>query len=195
MGGEAQGGWASQGKGAGLCQAGVFCRLPALISICSGHRERCLDSRGHADINTPLPSGSQALRQEGGPDRSSCHPRLLSSLSHLCPCQTRLGAHVGRGGVWWGGSYRAGALPEPAFPRLETPLHVHVGDFTSISWTVFPKPPRDSSAVDTAVSNQVQVLPLNSLLWPSGYLFLRMESIWYYYELLFLISVIIVWLY
>lgn len=60
---------------------------------------------------------------------------------------------------------------------------------------LFLQPPQEWSAVDTAVSNQVQVLSLNSLLWPSGYLFLRMESIWYYYELLLLISVIRVCLY
>lgn len=101
MGGEAQGGWASQGKGAGLCQAGLFCRLSAFISICSGHRERCPASHGHVDINTPPPSGSQALRQEEGPDRSSCHPRLLSSLSLLCRCLS--GQAGGTRGPWWGG--------------------------------------------------------------------------------------------
>ena len=66
---------------------------------------------------------------------------------------------------------------------------------TICSRTVFPKPPQEVSVVDTAVSNQVQVLSLNSLLWPSGYFFLRTESIWYYYELLFLILITIVWLY
>lgn len=57
------------------------------------------------------------------------------------------------------------------------------------------KPPPELSAVDTAVTNQVQVLPLNGLLWSSGYLFLRMESIWFYDEWLLLILMITVWLY
>lgn len=61
-------------------------------------------------------------------------------------------------------------------------LQVHVGNFTLISWTVSPKPPQEWSAADAAVSNQAQVLPLNSLLWPFGYL--GMERIWYYNELL-----------
>lgn len=33
MGGEAQGGWAGQDKGAGLCHTDLFCRLSALMSI------------------------------------------------------------------------------------------------------------------------------------------------------------------
>lgn len=56
------------------------------------------------------------------------------------------------------------------------------------------KPPQELSAVDTAMSNRVQVFPLNSLRWPLGHPFLRMESIWSYYELL-LMLIITVWLY
>lgn len=76
----------------------------------------------------------------------------------------------------------------------EVLLHVHVGNFTSVSWTVSPKP-QEWSAVDTAVSNQAQVLPLKSVLQLSGYLFLGMENIWYNYLLLLIILRVTVWLY
>lgn len=71
---------------------------------------------------------------------------------------------------------------------LETLLRVQVGNFTSRSWKVSPNL-LEWSAVDTAVLNQVQVLPLNGLLWPSGYLFLRIGSIWYYDGLLLFILI------
>lgn len=158
-----------------------------MISICSGHRERKVSSLpwawGHKHPTTLWKPSTEA--------RGRVLPVGWSPQAFLISVPS-LGMSVRPG---WGHTWVVAGAGVLRSRGPGDPLHVHVGDFTSISWTLFPKPPQESAAVDTAVSNLVQVLSLNSLPWPSGYLFLRMESIWYYYELLFLIFVIIAGLY